>query len=186
MKTISLITLFAAFLFAGEAIAGTYKWVDEDGKVHYSDKPVEGAEEVDLPNIPTYESPVDKATIERRRQERAKADAEDGEDEDEAPKGAYSELHFISPKPDQVFWALGGKLPVQLSLKPGLKAGDRVVLYLNGQKAATLQGLGTTLDEVYRGAYTLRAVVQGPDGAAKISAESGQFFVKQQSIANPP
>lgn len=181
-----LTLLFTALLLAAAATAGTYKWVDKDGKVHYSDKPVEGAEAVELPTIPTYESPVDKEAMERRRRERADAAEAKGETEYGAERAAYREFYFISPKPDQVFWALGGKLPVQLSLKPSLKEGDRVVLFLNGEKAATLQGLGTTLDEVYRGAYTLRAVVQGPDGAAKISAESGQFFVKQQSIANPP
>lgn len=186
MKTIPVIFLFAVILATvGGVAAGTYKWVDEEGNVHYSDQPVEGAEEVNLPKIPTYDAPVDKAELERRREERrARADEED-EKEDEAG-AAYREFHFISPKPDQVFWALGGKLPVQLSLKPALKPGDRVVLFLNGQQVANLQGLGTTLNEVYRGAYSLRAVVQGPDGAAKISTESGPFYVKQQSIANPP
>jgi hypothetical protein len=32
-------------LLAGAASAGVYKWVDKDGKVHYSDKPVAGAQE---------------------------------------------------------------------------------------------------------------------------------------------
>lgn len=30
------------------ALAQVYRWVDEDGKVHYSDKPVEQAERVDV------------------------------------------------------------------------------------------------------------------------------------------
>ena len=34
----------AATAFAVDAGAATYKWVDKDGKVHYSDQPVAGAE----------------------------------------------------------------------------------------------------------------------------------------------
>jgi hypothetical protein len=39
------IAALAGLLLAGSASAGVYKWVDQDGKVHYSDKPVAGAEE---------------------------------------------------------------------------------------------------------------------------------------------
>ncbi len=43
------ILLFALALFAaGAAYAQAYKWIDEDGIVHYSDRPEPGAERVDL------------------------------------------------------------------------------------------------------------------------------------------
>ena len=38
----AIITLIAA----GAVMAQAYKWVDEDGVVHYSDRPIEGVDQV--------------------------------------------------------------------------------------------------------------------------------------------
>ena len=48
MRTI--IALFCTFA-AVAAFSQAYKWVDEDGVVHFSDRPREGAEEVELPHV---------------------------------------------------------------------------------------------------------------------------------------
>lgn len=178
MNRYYLLHVLLGLLLACSAGAATYKWVDKDGKVHYSDTPVEGAERVDLPSLPTYAAPV----APKQKSSKIQEDNADTGADDEGDASAYTSLAFISPKPDQVFWATGGKLPVQLDLKPALQKGDRIDLYLNGSKVESLTGLGTTLTEVYRGAHSLRAVVVGPDGAAKLSAESGTFYIKQQSI----
>ena len=37
-------------LAASTALAQAYRWVDDDGITHYSDRPVPGAERVILPN----------------------------------------------------------------------------------------------------------------------------------------
>ena len=43
------IFVFAALLAASLALAeGAWKWTDDDGVVHYSDVPVEGAEPVNI------------------------------------------------------------------------------------------------------------------------------------------
>ena len=178
--------LTAGFLLVAPALvvtamAGTYKWVDEDGKVHYSDQPVEGAERVDLPKLPTYEPPQ---TSQRASKPKSDGLVDVDPEPDASDKAVYREFDFISPKPEQVFWNLGGRLPVQLSLSPGLREGDRIVLFLNGQQVEVMTGLGTTLTEVWRGTYSLRAVIQGPDGTARATTESGTFYVKQHSIAN--
>ena len=45
-------TIFAliAMFAAGAILAQAYKWTDEDGLVHYSDRPREGAVEIQLPS----------------------------------------------------------------------------------------------------------------------------------------
>lgn len=168
--------LFAALVASG-ALAGTYKWVDKDGNVHYSDQPVEGAEEVELPEPTTFDAPP----APRLAPSPSEADQEP-QDED-----FYQQFTFISPKEEQVFWATGGEIPVHLALSPALRSGDSVQLYLDGElvEPAPLAGLGTTLTGVYRGAHTVRAVVVTQDGRELAVAGPVTFHVKQRSIANP-
>ena len=174
--TKKLIPVLLGLRLAFGAGAATYKWVDKEGRVHYSDKPVEGAERVDLPELPTYAAPVEP-TAQRNGREPRRPDT--------GP--AYTRFEFISPKSEQVFWDLVGKLPVQLALEPGLRDGDRINIYLDGKLTGNspTTSLGMTLEEVWRGSHSLKAVVVGPDGAARITAESGTFHVKQHSQKLP-
>ncbi|MDX1443059.1 MAG: DUF4124 domain-containing protein [Gammaproteobacteria bacterium] len=183
MKTNPARLLILALLLAPAAMAGTYKWVDENGKVHYSDKPVEGAEEVKLPELPTYEG---KAVATPRSESAAPAAGEEeGEDEGSDQPTGYESFGFISPKEEQVFWNIGLKLPVQLSLSPSLRPGDRVKLFLNGQlKAGPSRSLSYTLDGVHRGTWTIRAVVEDARGSTVATAGPVKFFVRQTSVAN--
>lgn len=164
-------------LLAMPVLAGTYKWVDEDGKVHYSDKPVEGAEEVKLPQLPTYDTsrlPKDTRPLD--------TGTEDVDDEQET---SYSRFEFISPKPDQVFWNTGGSIPVQLALQPGLRNGHQLKVYLDGTlKAGPSQSLGFTLTEMYRGSYSVRAVVVDRNDQEIARTGSVTFHVKQTSVQN--
>lgn len=170
MRTILSVALVLLVPFAA---AGTYKWVDKDGNVHYSDTPVKGAEEVDLPEPMVFDAP-----------EVAPLPPPDAEAAEEKPFN-YKTFAFISPKQDQVFWNTAGAIPVQLDLEPGLQSGHEVQLYFRGERI-DMNGLGTTLTEVYRGAWTIRAVVVGRDGKEIVAAGPVTFHVKQQSIANPP
>lgn len=168
----------ALLMLVPVALAGTYKWVDKDGNVHYSDKPVEGAEPVELPEPMVFDSP----------KLQPRASRPDNESEKRKPEQpGYADFNFISPKEDQVFWATGGEVPVQLAIKPGLRPGHRVLLYFNGEltEDPPMAGLGTTLTGAFRGAHTVRAVVVNPAGDEIATAGPVTFHIKQRSIANP-
>jgi len=65
MKKIIWICLF---LFIGSAQAAVYKWVDENGKVHYGDKPQAGNKNIEL-NVDSEPSVVrgmDSSRVEKR------------------------------------------------------------------------------------------------------------------------
>lgn len=168
----------ALLLLVPVALAGTYKWVDKDGNVHYSDKPVEGAEAVELPEPMVFDAP--------KVQPRVSTQSEEA-DEQKPDSAGYADFNFISPKQDQVFWATGGEVPVQLGIKPGLRPGHRVLLYFNGEltKESPMAGLGTTLTNAFRGAHTVRAVVVNAAGDEIATAGPVTFHVKQHSVANP-
>ncbi|MCG8435414.1 MAG: DUF4124 domain-containing protein [Gammaproteobacteria bacterium] len=66
MHYIRVIFLIAASTLALSVSYGAvYRWVDEDGKVHYSDKPVENAEQV------TVRAPESAGTNEERAERQA-------------------------------------------------------------------------------------------------------------------
>lgn len=55
-KGITLMLAAACLVWGGLATAEVYRWVDEDGEVHYSDRPVQGSESVDVDVPPPGES----------------------------------------------------------------------------------------------------------------------------------
>jgi hypothetical protein len=64
--------LFAVLLFTGGLTSGhaeIYKWVDEQGRVHYGDRPNEQAETVDIKDqAPSTESTSDESSRREHRQ----------------------------------------------------------------------------------------------------------------------
>lgn len=166
--------LILGLVFASAVSAATYKWVDKDGNVHYSDTPVEGAERVDLPEPMVFSAPEASDGRRTKTEEPAEEDA-----------AGYTEFRFISPVQEQVFWAAGGEISVQMAVQPALRPGHEIRLYLDGTLSANPDGLAATLAGVWRGAHTLRAVIVDASGATVATAGPVTFHVKQHSIKNP-
>lgn len=162
-------------LCAGAASAQVYKWIDEDGVVHYSDQPAPGAERIDI------EQNTAPAAPPRRSSSAATRTAEP---EPEPTKAfAYTSLSFTSPTAEQTLWNIGGTLNVAVSLSPGLRNGDQVRFYFDGE-AQPVSGPSVQLEEVWRGAHNLQAEVLDPNGVLMIRSEPIRFYVQQTSIAN--
>lgn len=68
-KAVSTLSLIGILLQpAAEPLAEVYKWTDEDGRVHYGDKPpVENAETVEIQNPPSDHDPALQQRREKRR-----------------------------------------------------------------------------------------------------------------------
>ena len=47
-KSYSLMTLLVSLIFVGDAAAGIYRWTDENGNVHFGDKPVDAGSATEL------------------------------------------------------------------------------------------------------------------------------------------
>ncbi len=70
MRRFELVATLALVLAAGVAAAQVYKWVDEDGKVHYGDRrPDTGADAqtLELPPAPSKDADHADRTLKRRR-----------------------------------------------------------------------------------------------------------------------
>jgi Domain of unknown function (DUF4124) len=161
------------------AVAATvYKWVDENGVVHYSDQPHPNAEKVQVKEPQTFKAlptpstasapgiaaPAAPATNAPVYQGCAVTQPADGED--------YSNITSLN---------------AVVRTDPPLHPGDQVFLTLDGQplNGGRATGPQFTISPVDRGTHTLQATVRGADGALMCQTPGITFNVHQPSLLNP-
>jgi hypothetical protein len=170
------IFLIAALLSAGTLLGEeAYRWVDEDGVVHYSDRPREGADKVILPEANT-------TTVRRYERPSAAATASNPEESEQQEEVRYESLTITSPDAEETLWNIEGVLNVALDLKPGLDPGHQVRVYFDG-KPQMVSGTSFQLQEVWRGAHNLQVEVLDAAGNVKIRSQPRRFYVQQNTVA---
>lgn len=171
-------TLLMLLFLAAAAPAETWRWVDENGVVNFSDQPRPGAERVELGEVSTF-SPPEWASPEP---------ASDAAPADAPPEGTdwYQRLEILSPANDETLWNIEGNLDVALAVEPRIRRGDRLRLYLDGEQVTGLPANATrfTINRVFRGGHTLRAAVVDRSGAELVTSDTTQIFVRQTSLLN--
>src|ERR1700722_12009463 len=116
MRALLLVTLMS--LTCSVAVAGTvYKWVDEDGVVHYSDQPHENAEKVELKAPQTYSAPAVRSSP-----------ASPHSVAKSAP--AYQSCTISQPANDEVLLNTT-TVTAGASVLPALRPGDQLVVTLD-------------------------------------------------------
>lgn len=164
---------------ATAAATEMWRWVDENGVVHFSDRPREGAERVDVRRVQSYTAPEVVPTAVEARDEAA-AQAE--------PAGAgYRGFRIVSPVGGETLWNIAGELSIELAVDPGLRSNHRFQVYLDGSRVADAPDRATqfTITEVYRGEHSLRVAIVDERGREIASTEPVVFFVQQTSVQNP-
>jgi len=165
-----LALLVAAAAFADEA----YTWTDDQGVVHYSDRPHPGATLVDLGT---------STAVRRPPTPRPGVTVQPGAtDESEAqPAPGYESLEIASPAAEETLWNIEATLNVTLALTPALKPGHQVRVYFDG----TPQMVGGTtfqIEKVYRGVHNLQAEVIDETGKLIIRSRPNRFYVQQNTV----
>ncbi len=165
--------LFCLFAAAAAPAQEAYRWVDEDGVVHYSDRPREGAEVIQLPapNIATT-----------RRVPRAAAEAGGDEESATEPAPGYTSIEILSPKPEETLWNIEGVLNVSVALQPGLQPGHQVRAYFDGEMQP-VSGTSFQLQEVWRGVHNIQVEVVDATGRLMIRSKPNRFYVQQSTVA---
>ncbi len=176
MRTL-LFTLMS--LAAWAALAGpVYKWVDEDGVVHYSDQPHPNAEKLHVQSVQTYSSsqaggggapppPVDPNASQ--------------------PAGAaYNGCAIFQPA-DQSDFSNIPSLNILVRTDPNLHPGDQVFIILDGSLVNGGQPTGTQFiwNPAERGTHTLQALIKDASGALLCQTPSVTFNIHLTSIQNP-
>jgi hypothetical protein len=165
---------WAVLLAAQAAWPQIYRWVDEDGVVHYADTPHPGAEEVVLPDSPPPPPVQPERTFQRAALEPAN---------EQAPFH-YESLSIAQPAAEETLWNIEGVLNVSVDLQPALQPGHELRVYFDGQPQS-VGGSQFQLQEVWRGEHNLQAEVVDETGQAMIRSQPTRFYVQQTTIVNP-
>jgi len=166
-----LLVLLASASALGQAQA--YTWVDDQGVTHYSDRPQEGAKQI---NLSEYSRNTGVQFF-RQRPEAAETD----EGAEEAGPFRYESLVVSSPGAEETLWNIEGTLNVSLALTPGLQSGHRVRLYFDGQPRE-VSGPSIQIEEVFRGVHNIQVEVIDETGKLMIRSQTNRFYVQQNSI----
>jgi hypothetical protein len=177
MRVFILILLVACSVATA---AEVYRWVDEEGETHYSDRPHENAEKVTLPKAQTFSAPAPQ-------QRTRGSDAAKDEQGDKKENASYRSVKIVSPKSGEVLWNTGGLMKVSVSTQPRLRRGHTLMVYLDGRRVGDLAGnkREIELNEIFRGEHALHAEVHDADGSVVEKGDAVTFTVQQTSIQNP-
>lgn len=158
---------------ASAGAATIYKWVDANGVTHYSDQPYPGAKKIEVEAAQTYSAPPPpRAAVSKS------AAANEGP--------PYKACELFKPSPEEVFFNVS-TVTAKLRLDPGLRAGDKASIALDGKvlRDIPLAGADFTLTQVDRGTHTVSAVVENLAGEIICQSPSVTFHVRQASILSP-
>ncbi|MCK5002506.1 MAG: DUF4124 domain-containing protein [Gammaproteobacteria bacterium] len=149
--------------------AEIYRWVDEEGDVHYSDIEQPNSELIPTPTpnaIPMPKPEVKKPV--KKKEESA----------------SYKSFRIVSPAHDSTITSSPGNLPVSLSIDPDLneKNGDYIRLSIDNQVVVSkTSSLSTQISSIDRGTHTLNVELVNSSGKT-LMRSSAQFHMKRTSI----
>jgi hypothetical protein len=168
--------LLSALSGTAASAAPAWTWVDAEGTRHYSDRPVPGAEQVELIGAQGFGTAARAA-----RTRDGQGGAEAG-----VPGAPYQSIEVVSPAEQETLWNIGTNLPVQVRFQPALQPGHRYDLLLDGERRNVNTGNPrVSLPDVFRGEHTLQVLVIDSAGTEIMRSPARVFFVQQTSTLNP-
>lgn len=173
MRAILLLILVPGFLLPVLANAEVYRWVDDDGNVHFGDSPPEErrSEPVEI-REPTRAVPLEGAREILQRPVRPEAVDPEG----------YERIEIARPQDDEGVRANDGMVTVEVALEPGLASDHRIVWLLDGDVVEETTSTSTTLGPLERGRFGLEARVVDEEDVEQIASERIEFNVLRFSI----
>lgn len=169
-----ILLCFCLGVLALPTLADIYRWVDDSGRVLYSDRYREGAERVDVGPLSTYKAaPAPKYVPGRPKVEPA-ADL-------------YQEFVIQRPEQEATVRANDGRVSVSLLTRPALRDGDQVEIALDGTPhPQRLSATQFTLNDVVRGTHSLQATIYDAAGSKLITSDPVTFHVQRVSVGGRP
>lgn len=153
------LALTVALAASGDPV---YKWVDDQGNVHYSDKPQPGAKKITLPASVTYKAP-DMGGLRPKP-------------ETPPPASTYSSFVISAPQSEITLLNVTS-VTVTVSSTPPLQYGDKITLSVDGQSKGPGDSPSATFDNLDRGEHMVTATLQQANGKT-LTATPVKFFIE--------
>lgn len=142
---------------SGYVTADVYRWIDENGLIHFSDKSQAGAEQIKLRETSVYTPPsAGEPESDSALEQKTEADSS----KDSGGVLEYEVISIVSPENNQVLRSSEGTMDISVELRPGLQPGHKIRVYLNGTQASQdLETTQITLQDMDRGTHSLEVSV---------------------------
>jgi hypothetical protein len=168
---LAVLSLFALGSAANSAT--TYRWVDPQGVVHYSDTPHPGAQEIQLTGAQTYHGPPLPAAA-PPPPAAAKTDVT-----------PYQSCAITQPAPETSLYA-PETVNVSVRSTPTLRPGDQVEAQMDGAPLQPVgDGLTFQIQQPERGTHAVSAVVRDASGTVVCNTAPVTFYVQLPSVNSP-
>ena len=164
-----------SLLYCATLGAGIYRWVDADGRVHFSDRREQGA---DAP------APVAMPIQPRAPRSAAAVPPSGG---DSPYLGAYTAFEILAPAPDETLTQETDSLSVSLLLDPPLAAGQQLVVLLDGALVPlTNAATQFRLTGVALGSHRLQAQIKDANGVLVARTSLQTFHLRKPPKTEQP
>ena len=150
-----------------------YKWVDENGVIHYSDQPHENAEKLQVEGAQTYSA---GAPAVRGPAAPAQSSA----------ANTYRGCAIVQPV-DQQNLSNAESVMIRVVADPMPRGGDRVYITMDGLGLNGTQPTGSSFNvtSIDRGEHTVQAQIRGNDDAVLCQTPAVTFYVQQRTLFSP-
>ncbi len=151
-----------------------YKWVDEKGVIHYTDKPpAEGAQPAKLPPLQTYKEGT-KPNLGKFQKSVGTATG--------APGGS-SQVEIVTPSREETFRGGERVVPVAVMVTPQLIEGQKLIYLLDGTPASpAVAQTSYALTNVDRGAHTVSVTLIDSSGQELANSAAVTFYVHPPTV----
>jgi len=177
MKKIRFILTCISLFSCATSFAGVYKWIDEAGRVHYSNTPHKAAKEIKLPPSTTYSAGNKKKTTEKNPSRKNKITVVETIQE-------YDIVEIIKPKENAVIRSNEGKVQVTIKLVPTLGEGHtrQIVLDNTVPPDIILPSNGATLSTIERGKHQFVLEIKDKEGKVVGKSKPRHFTLRRVAV----
>lgn len=168
-------TLFIllGFVFSVSAAPKIYKYVDEDGTIHYSEKkPFADAKEADIKAAITIieSSEIEPRSTRRRIEHKIKQEA-----------AKVESFTMVAPAPGSTLWGTGGNVLASVSIDE-VASNHRINFFLDNVSRGKVKSNSQLIADVERGEHTIYATLIDVNTRAVIKTTPViTFYLKQTS-----
>ncbi|HEV2228614.1 MAG TPA: DUF4124 domain-containing protein [Steroidobacteraceae bacterium] len=156
------------------ALATTvYKWVDENGVIHYSDQPHPNAQKLQVEGVQTYSS--NAAAVRAAEPEQSSASG-----------NPYKGCAIAQPL-DQQNLPNAQSVFIRVAADPVPRGADRVFITMDGQglNGGQPTGLSFNVTPIERGQHSVSAQIRAADGQVLCQTPNVTFYVQQPNLLSP-
>lgn len=165
-------------LVSATASADIYKWKDRYGKTQYGDKPPKGVK-----TEPFKAPPITVIKNYGNQWKYAPAQREDtSQKKPQSTAGRYESISIVAPKAGQAIRANDGDVTLMLSIKPKLKRGHSIAVFLDGKLVSNGSSRAVNLTSLDRGLHQVNAEIRDAYKTTLMSSPSVSFTVLRTSI----